>query len=243
MLSKTLISSTKSFIDADFKDFLEYIKTNEWATEKVIEDNSDELKLIHSKIYSLSLWDHELISSNSNKFLREIRSDGIASILLTLSGLRKQAALSLRGILEGTLKQIYYSEHPVEYKWLSDYSKYYLEWKDLIKYTNSRVFSNEKRLCNKISAKVQEIYFDLSKYIHASNPKYFSITTFMKAIEFDKDFFAYYTEKLDEVVNYSNALLVVFQWDEYKNFDSNTKSIIKKSISKEVYKLIMEPKE
>src|SRR5712692_9748647 len=110
MSSKASGSTARTFLEKDFETLLGYINESGSGIKPLHWNGMHEqiLRRVHQAVYAVSLWDFNLdLPKYSKTFLTEARSDAIASIPLALRGFRKQAALSIRQVLEDVLRHVY----------------------------------------------------------------------------------------------------------------------------------------
>ena len=97
------------------------------------------VKRLHRATYSLILWRFRLvgIQPHARPFIEEIASDALQILPHALAGYIKTPSLLTRGIIENTLRYLYFSDHPVEFQKMNSEKKWYLETKDLFEYAAS----------------------------------------------------------------------------------------------------------
>src|SRR5712671_4757978 len=72
---------------------------------------------IHEATYSLILWRFRLqrLPDHGKTFIHEVASDALQILPQVLMGYGKTATLLARGVIENTLRHIYFSDHPIEF--------------------------------------------------------------------------------------------------------------------------------
>src|SRR5208337_5661046 len=85
-------------------------------------------KRIHRATFSLILWRFRLkrIPQHGKVFVEEIASDALQILPQALMGYGKTAKLLTRGIIENTLRHLYFSDHPIEFARMNREAKWYL---------------------------------------------------------------------------------------------------------------------
>jgi hypothetical protein len=241
MSSKAPTSSVEGFASSDYVQFVRYLERAHLIPTSRNTTAEQKLRRIHDGIYALSLWDFNLkLPENAQAFLSEARSDAVCSMVLALRGFRKQAALSVREVLEDTLRHVYYSDHPVEFGWLTTHMKYYVGWMELKEYLCDSLLFSRDALKGDIVGALMPLYADLSKHVHAKSKEYMQLSPALKAIKFDESFYEHYAEQILKSVSCCNAILMLYRWDDYSAFDQESKNMIKKSINRGTYHLLME---
>jgi hypothetical protein len=220
------------FIESDFDLLRKHLIANKLVTEEWLAKNLSSLRIIHKIVYSFLVWDSCIRKRNNcgKVFLHELRSDAIQSIPIVLGGYKKATALLLRGLVENTLRYIYYSNHPVEYTWLN--SGHYMQIKDLIDYAKKDPrFSSSERARESLD-ELWSTYTDISKYVHAQATKHMELVRAMEEIRFDHTFFKWYLQKLKKFGSLANLLLIMFNHDRYASFDPEFKRLLVRTVNK-----------
>lgn len=152
--------------------------------QKGIDKNCEETLRIHfrevekflQKTQIFTVWKDRLKNKYgvAKELVPEIFMDAYISILFACMGLYKQANICLRVQLETALRLVYFSTHPVEFKWWYEGSEWYLEDKSKdvwgVEYKYFRQLEELKNF-EKVSnfglfAKIKKFYKVLSKYVH-----------------------------------------------------------------------------
>lgn len=127
---------SRADIPTDFARVLEFLR----GTRVVPQDASDAMlehaKSIHRKTYCLILWRFRItdLPMSGQAFMDEIASDAIQLLPQIMMGYSKPTKLLMRGIVENTLRHIYFTDHPVEYIRLNRDKKWYVNVETLFEY-------------------------------------------------------------------------------------------------------------
>jgi len=200
------------------------------------------LEILLNNILSLKTWITELqnnnIFSNSLVYLEEAMSNLNQALILGIIGFRIPACVMMRRSLENMISFLYYKDHPVEYfrKELGTLSTRIKDLQDyLIKYPSELVYSEVdddkfKDLLKKIIKKWDEIYRELSNYVHGSRKEYLDLKTYIEDISPRDEILLYLIPLVEKVGDITNALLIAFFFNIYLSMDETKKSLIRLSI-------------
>ncbi|MCX9009790.1 MAG: hypothetical protein OIN66_01590, partial [Candidatus Methanoperedens sp.] len=130
-----------------------------------------------------SIWTDTLSENDAaSKLLPEIFSDTYMAIHFAAMGLYKYANMCLRSELENTLRLVFFSTHPVEFKWWSEGKKIFgitgkkHVWGDDYRYFENlekiKIFDSKVGSTDKLFIKVQDYYNTLSSYVHTSSSSF-----------------------------------------------------------------------
>ena len=145
--------------------------------EQTLRIHFREVEKLLQKTQVFTIWKNKLANKHgaAKELIPEIFMDAYISILFASMGLYKQANICLRAQLETALRLVYFSTHPVEFKWWHEGSEWYLgaKSKDVwgIEYQYFRQLK-EVRNFEKVSGfglfdTIKSFYRLLSKYVHS----------------------------------------------------------------------------
>lgn len=157
-----------------------------------LEKHRDEIEILLEKTRVFNKWRNQLQHIQAAKTLMsEIFIDAWVSIHLACFGLYRYANMCLRSELENVLRMIFFSTHPVEFKWwlqgdrwyrelrqpdVWGQSYYFFEHLDIIKRFEENCAKDKKKRLFKNNGIVKKLHTKLSKFIH-SGPGYFQTRT------------------------------------------------------------------
>lgn len=128
----------------------------------------ENVRKIHAATYSLILWRFRLkgIPAHGRPFLEEIASDALQILPQVLMGYSKTAVLLTRGIIENTLRHLYFFDHPIEFRKMNRETKWFLRMVDLFDYakTHPALIESQKRF--DAVDRLSNLYSDLSSGVH-----------------------------------------------------------------------------
>lgn len=226
-------------------------RNNNWT--KTLSEHGDEIEEILEKISIFNKWENKLKSNKvAKKLFPEIFIDAFSSVHFTCFGFYKYANMCLRSELETTLRLVFFSTHPIEFKWWINGNNAYKTilnpakdvWGQGFHYFENleNVQKFEKKCIDekKIppTKKLKDLYSILSQFIHSSagyfqsSPKEFSPA--YKLGEFKK-----WYDKFKKIQTCINTLLALCFSDIIKEMSESSRDIILTKGIGEEYKDIM----
>ena len=153
-------------------------------------------------------------------------------------GFKVPACIMVRRSLENIISFLYYKDHPIEY-FRKESGTLLTRIKDLqeylIKYPSELIYSEIdddrfKDLLKKIIKKWDEIYRELSNYVHGSRKEYLDLKTYIEDISPRDEILLYLIPLVEKVGDITNGLLIAFFFNIYLSMDETKKSLIRLSI-------------
>lgn len=197
-----------------------YFAQQNWSAQNwkdTLLKHSKEVEELFKKIKVYDLWENILRDKHgsvSNDLIPEIRMDAILSVHFACMGLYKQANVCLRAQLETALRLVYFSTHPIEFKWWRNGSEWWylgLGGKDVwgkgYEYfcQLDEVKAFEKVSEHKFSNTISKIYKILSKYVHSGVPS-FQTTQFRLSPKYKIDSYKKWGDNFKEIQDCINTL-------------------------------------
>lgn len=176
----------------------------------------------------------------AKQLIPEIFMDSYTSVHFACMGLYKQAYVSLRAALETALRLVYFSRHPVEYKWWSEertpFGSTHVWGEGYIYFSNlDEVRELESKSHVKLFEGVKRVYKKLSRYVHSGAP-YFQTTPdrFSPSYKFEE--FMKWAATFKEAQKYVTVLLILGFAEEFRGMPVNLQKKILKAIEDGSYK-------
>jgi hypothetical protein len=169
-------------------------------------------KRIHGYTYTLIFWRFRIrnLPEHSKVFLEEIASDALQILPQALMGYAKTTKLLTRGIIENTLRHVYFSDHPIEYQRMNRDKKWYLSVSDLCEYAKVHPeFSVTERKFGAIS-QLTSLYSDLSGGVHGRTVGDLEMRTALGRIMYEEEAVGTEVENLRKCAEAVNFLLAIF---------------------------------
>jgi hypothetical protein len=182
----------------------------------------------HRLVYSLCLWNHRLkgLPERSRVFLSELASDAIQVMPQALMGYEKTTALLTRGLIEDTLRHLYFTDHPVEFRRDNAVVDWHMSVIDLWDYAfkHPDLIAAEKRW--PALARMKGAYSELSQAIHASKVIHHQAKKALADIRCDVAEFPRQIKQLATVTASANYLIAIFQHNKLDSLTASERSII-----------------
>jgi hypothetical protein len=185
-------------------------------------------KRIHANTYSLILWRFRLrkLPVHASVFIEEIASDALQILPQILMGYGKTALLLIRGVLENTLRHIYFFDHPIEFQRMNREAKWFLTADDLFAYAKNHPDFLKTEPKFDALAQLASLYSELSAGIHGRAVRDLEMRVALRKIVYDQGFATKQAEMLRKCTQASNFLLAVFHRNQVKSFQADDRLII-----------------
>ncbi len=219
-------------------------RTKNW--KETLRLHGNQIEGLIEKISLLDKWENALQNNNVCKmFIPEIFIDGWASVHLASFGLYKYANMSLRSELENSLRLVFFSTHPIEFKWWLEGNESYRSravqathvWGqgyeyfgqlEKIKKLNKLCGSGRKLFKGKDS--ISNINSKLSKYIH-SGAKHFQTQSHRVSPKYNSDKFVQWRSIFAKVQANIQVLMITQFHTEFKQIPNpEQKKILAKGV-------------
>jgi hypothetical protein len=175
-------------VAADFSEVVDHLK------DRGILPTSPSLAItgvarnIHSRSYSLILWRFRLrgIPAHGSVFLEEVASDALQVLPQVLMGYSKTAKMLMRGIVENTLRHLYFLDHPIEFQRMNREAKWFLTMEALFDYgKNHPIFQQVESKFDALN-QMSSIYSELSAGIHGRTVRDLEMRKALQSISYDQ---------------------------------------------------------
>jgi hypothetical protein len=185
-------------------------------------------KRIHRATYSLILWRFRLsnLPFHGSAFIEEIASDALQLLPQVLMGYGKTAKLLTRGIVENTLRHLYFSDHPIEFAKMNRESKWYIRTDELFGYLKDHPeFLETERKFDAI-ARLSALYSDLSAGIHGRQVRDLEMRVALGKIAYSDQLAGREMALIERCAESSNFLLAVFHRKKMARFELEDRRIV-----------------
>lgn len=230
-----------------YKTFDSWNKSN-WKS--TLSKHDEEVKNLLDKLNLFSIWTDTLSDNDAaTKLLPEIFYDSYMAIHLAAMGLYKYANMCLRSELETTLRLVFFSAHPVEFKWWSEGKKIfgitgkkhvwgddynYFIHLDKVKEFHTKCGENEKLFTN-----VKKSYDILSTYVHTSS-RAFQTSPGSISPRYNLGLFNGLKTEFIKIQDYIHTILILTFFNEFNSTSRQNKDdIINYGINYASYKKII----
>ncbi|MGH6980804.1 MAG: hypothetical protein ACREFC_06320 [Stellaceae bacterium] len=187
---------------------------------------------IHEYTYSLILWKFALgkMPSRGRVYIEEIASDALQILPQILSGYSKTAKLLMRGIVENTLRHIYFFDHPVEFTRINKAGKWHMTVSGMFDFMGTHPeFETTEKTFDAL-ARLSSVYSELSTGIHGRSVKDLETRIALQSIAFDPAKAAEDAALLARMTVAANFLIAIFHHERVSNFSANDRRIILRTL-------------
>jgi hypothetical protein len=217
-----------SSVDADFADVVPFLKTKGLLPQPSPATLTDHAKKIHRATYSLILWRFRLkkVPDHGRPFIEEIASDALQILPQVLMGYVKTTNLLIRGIIENTLRHVYFSDHPIEFDRMNRERKWYMTMENLRDYAkiHPSFVASESRF--DAMGKLNTLYDELSAGIHGRTVQDLEMRIALKKIGYDERVARRHVKFIERCAESANFLLAIFNVDRMAAFQKEDRRII-----------------
>jgi hypothetical protein len=215
-------------LNNDFAEVWEFLKARHIVPSDAPAEMVFNARAIHRATYSLILWRFRLrsLQPHGQVFIEEIASDALQILPQVMMGYGKTTKLLVRGILENSLRHVYFSDHPVEFIRMNREGKWYVPVEQLCEYArNHHEFLKTEKKFDAI-AQVTSLYSQLSAGIHGRAVRDLEMRVALRKIVYDleaakKD--ADFVAKCSQAVNF---LLAIFHRERMRKFHIDDRRLI-----------------
>jgi hypothetical protein len=189
-------------------------------------------KRIHRATFSLILWRFRLkaIPPHGKVFIEEIASDALQILPQVLMGYGKTAKLLIRGIIENTLRHLYFSDHPIEFERMNREQKWYVRLEDLFDY--AKIHPSFLRTESKFDAinRLASLHSELSAGVHGRQVQDLEMRLALRKIVYSQAEATKQTQLMERCAQSANFVLAVFHQERLAHFQAEDRRIIFQTI-------------
>jgi hypothetical protein len=217
----------------DFAGVLEFFKSRGIITQSPAGPIVGGAKKLHRATYTLILWRFRLkkLPAHGQVFIEEIASDALQILPQALMGYGKTTKLLTRGIIENTLRHLYFSDHPVEFARMNREKKWYLSIEDLIEYLMSHPTFLETEPKFDAVARLRALYGELSAGVHGRRVQDLEMRIALNKIAFDEISFRNEVRLVEKCAEAVNFLVATFHKDKVRSFQQEDRQTVLHTMS------------
>lgn len=185
-------------------------------------------KRLHRATFSLILWRFRLtgVAPHGKAFIEEIASDSLQILPQVLMGYGKTAKLLTRGIIENTLRHLYFSDHPVEFERMNREQKWYVQVQDLVDYAKRHpAFLRTEAKYDAIN-RLASLHSELSAGVHGRQVQDLEMRLALKKIGYSQEEATKLTSLAERCAQSANFMLAVFHQQRLARFQVEDRRII-----------------
>jgi len=215
-------------VAADFGQVISFLQAKGLVSTAPSVSLVTNAKRIHRATYSLILWRFRLhgLPAHGSAFIEEIASDALQLLPQVLMGYGKTAKLLTRGIVENTLRHLYFSDHPIEFEKMNRESSWHMKTGDLLSYLKEHpAFLETERKFDAI-ARLSSLHSDLSAGIHGRQVRDLEMRVALGKIRYSDQIAGKEMALIERCTESTNFLLAVFHRKKMAKFDLEDRRII-----------------
>jgi hypothetical protein len=215
-------------VDEDFSRVLRFLKSSGMVPKVAGGQLTESARRIHRCTYSLILWRFRLkgMDEHAAVFLEEIASDALQILPQTLMGYSKTAKLLTRGIIENTLRHLYFIDHPIEFARMNRDGKWFPTMEMLFEYPKIhpvfRVAEKRFDALNRLST----LYDDLSASVHGRTVQDLEMRLALQKIVYEEHTAKEQARVTERVTEATNFVLARLHSDQVASFGTDDRRII-----------------
>ena len=215
-------------VAADFASVVSFLRDRAIVPAVAQPALLENAKRIHRATFSLILWRFRLagIAAHGKVFIEEIASDALQILPQVLMGYGKTVKLLTRGIVENTLRHLYFSDHPVEFERMNREQKWYLTTGDLLDYAKVHpAFLRTEPKFDAIS-RLASLHTDLSAGIHGRQVQDLEMRLALRKIAYSEAEARKQVQLVERCAQSANFVLAVFHQERLSRFQAEDRRII-----------------
>jgi hypothetical protein len=189
-------------------------------------------KNIHIHTYSMILWRFRLrkLPKYGQPFIDEIASDALQILPQILMGYGKTASLLTRGIIENTLRHLYFCDHPIEFARMNRDSRWYMTIDALLDYLRNHPFFMQSEQQFDAINRISSLYHDLSAGIHGRTVRDLEMRVALKKIVYDQVAAEDHAKQVRKCAEAANFLIAMFHRAQLTSFQAIDRRIILRTL-------------
>lgn len=215
-------------VAADFAQVVEFLKERQVLPATPPATTTASARSIHRATYSLILWRFRLrrLPEHGKVFVEEIASDAIQLLPQVLMGYGKTVKLLTRGLVENTLRHIYFSDHPIEFERMNRGAKWYIGTDELFDYAKAHpVFAKTEPLFDALS-RLRALHDELSAGVHGRRVSDLEMRVALRKIVYVDETGKREVALIERCAAAVNFCLAIFHRDQMASFTSEDRRII-----------------
>ncbi len=220
-------------VSRDLQGVLEFLRDRHLLPKKPSQELLVGIKRVHRATFSLILWRFRLrqVPLHGRPFIEEIASDALQILPQALAGYIKTTHLLTRGIIENTLRYLFFCDHPIEFQKMHAPKKWFMEPREFFEYAFEHPLLEQ--IEKKISpvGKLKSLYADLSGFIHGGRVTDLEMRVSLNKIELNQDLFERHVVLVEKTTEAVNLILCIFNSQKFHSFQAEDRRIILRSIS------------
>lgn len=220
-------------IDDDFINVVSLFQDRKLMPDPVPQNMNLHAKSIHNSTYSLMIWRHRFrkLPDCGRVYLDEIASDALQILPQILLGFDKTVRLLCRGIIENTLRHVYFSDHPIEFQ-RTNREKWFLSFEELWQYAKIHPSYVETEKNYNALDQMKSLYSELSASVHGGAVRDLEMRVALKKITYSDTSAKKHADFVRLSSQLANFVLAIFHCQRVSKLAAIDKSIILRGMEK-----------
>jgi hypothetical protein len=207
-------------IEKDFVEVFQFLSERLALSAKVPLTLQSTAKRIHQYTYSLITWKFRLgkMPTRGRVYIEEIASDALQILPQVLAGYSKTPKLLMRGIIENTLRHIYFYDHPIEFTRTNKAGKWHVTIASMFDFLGAHpefILTEPKFGA---LARLSNLYVELSAGVHGRSVRDLETRSALRAIKYDQIKAEQDADLLAKCTTSVNFLLAIFHHEKVWTF-------------------------
>lgn len=221
-------------VESDFQAVISFLKGRGIVPESAPQTLIECARKIHRSTYSLILWRFRLnrLPNHSKVFIDEIASDALQVLPQVMQGYGKTTNLLIRGIIENTLRHLYFADHPIEFGRMNQSGKWFLTMDNLFEYPKIHpdLVRGEKAFDS--LDQLSSLYSDLSAGVHGRTVRDLEMRTALEKIQYTAAEAKKHTQWIEKCAGNVNFTLAIFHRHRMLGFQEEDRRVILRTMPK-----------
>lgn len=219
----------RKFCITEFVNF-ENELANSWSIERSkLSKMAEHLKRAHKSYLAFATLCHTITLENErSSYIKSAPEACLLSLAMITKGLENSSHVMMRQCIELTLKNIYFFNHPVEYKWSQNRINYReINFQFLLDYLRK---SDEMDLYEKkedLILRIEEHFHILSRYVHVHNIQFASFSTTDFSTKDNISSLKKCADAICEILALLISINVAFFLPQFLSSQSNEQALVK----------------
>lgn len=228
-------------VEKDFGSVTQFLQESGIIPEKPTPSMIHHGKAIHQSTYSLILWKFRLkkLPAHGQVFIEEIASDALQILPQILMGYSKTAKLLTRGIIENTLRHLYFLDHPIEFGRMNQDRKWYLAIEKLFEYAKIHPIYRLEQHYDAFG-RLSGLYSELSAGVHGRTVEHLEMRPALNRIQYNDGSAEQESKLIAAVAESANFILAALHWSQFSKLQTIDRRIILQTMNSKTKRALQE---
>jgi hypothetical protein len=171
------------------------------------------------------------MNESGRVFIEELASDALQILPQALMGYNKTAKLLNRGLIENTLRHLYFADHPVEFRRMHGTKKWYVPVSTLKEYAITHPTFEQTEPKFGAVGKLIRLYDELSVGVHGSRIDHLEMRLALQEIVLNESKFISQMKLVQQTAESANFLLAVHHNGQFRGFQLEDRRTILRTMA------------